>query len=123
MALTPSWTYKLGYSQGIISALQRRTAATEAAHLITYLKATSTILDLGCGPGSITVGLAQIASKGCIVGVDISAVSLALAQKHADDVRAKVASQSGQLGNIRFEELDVLQGLPFEEGSFDVVYS
>lgn len=123
MASTRSQVYKLGYSQGIINALQQRTAATDAAHLLPHLKATSMILDIGCGPGSITVGLAQVASKGCVIGVDISVVSLALAEKHADDVRAKAAPHHRQIGEIRFQELDVLQGLPFEKDSFDAVYS
>lgn len=123
MASTRSQRSDIGYSEGIICALQQRTAAADATHLLPYIKPTSRILDVGCGSGSITVSFAQIATRGYVIGVDISVVSLVLAEKHADDVRSKAASQPGTLGVITFQELDVLKGLPFGDDSFDIVYS
>lgn len=123
MASTRSQKSDIGYSEGIICALQQRTAAADATHLLPYIKPTSRILDVGCGSGSITVSFAQIATRGYVIGVDISVVSLVLAEKHADDVRSKAASQPGTLGVITFQELDVLKGLPFGDDSFDIVYS
>lgn len=123
MTSAPSQGYKLGYSEAIINALQQRTAADDAAHLLPYLKPTSKVLDIGCGPGSISISFARIATNGCVIGVDISTVSLTIAEKHADRARAEAASRPGQLGELMFMELDVFQGLPFEDSSFDVVYS
>lgn len=51
----------------------RRTAQTCAAHLLPYLKPTHRILDIGCGPGSITIGLAELVTDGEAIGIDINA--------------------------------------------------
>ncbi|KUI67719.1 hypothetical protein VM1G_03573 [Cytospora mali] len=125
MASSSSHAHKVNYSEDFLGVLKQRSAATDAAHLLPHLKPTSTILDIGCGPGSITVDFAQIAFEGCIIGVDIARVSLALAQKYVNDVKAEVAQASppGKLGSVSFHELDVFKGLPFDDNTFDVVYS
>lgn len=50
----------------------RRTAQTCAAHLLPRIKKHHRILDVGCGPGSITVGLAELVPDGEVVGIDIN---------------------------------------------------
>lgn len=64
-----------------------------------------TILDLGCGTGTLTVQLADLGSK--VVGVDSSQNMIDKAQK--------------QFGNIEFFVCDAL-ALPFDE-EFDIVFS
>ena len=49
----------MGYSDIFLKLLRRRSAGRNAAHL----------LDLGCGPGSITLGLAQAVWPGEVTGV------------------------------------------------------
>lgn len=49
-----------------------RTVAEHAAHVVPYLKPDSTILDVGCGIGSITLDLAKRVPKGRVVGMDIN---------------------------------------------------
>ena len=39
--------------------LARRTAAKEGAFFLAYLRPGMRLLDLGCGPGSVTLGLAE----------------------------------------------------------------
>ena len=51
--------------------LERRTAARSAAFLLPHLRPGMRLLDFGCGPGSITVGLAGVVAPGEVVGVDI----------------------------------------------------
>ena len=63
--------YTLGYSPQTIQQLQRRTAANEAGFLLPHLSAGMRLLDCGCGPGSITAGLAEAVAPGQAVGVDI----------------------------------------------------
>ena len=44
--------------------LALRTAAKEAAFFLPMLRAGMRVLDLGCGPGSITLGFAQAVAPG-----------------------------------------------------------
>ena len=55
---SPDLDYTLGFSEEFLDSLMRRTAKTHAAHLLPYLKSGMRLLDIACGPGSITVGLA-----------------------------------------------------------------
>ena len=51
----------------------RRTAQACATHLLPYIKPNHQILDIGCGPGSITIGLAALVPDGEVIGIDINA--------------------------------------------------
>ena len=51
--------------------LERRTVATSAGFLVPYLRSGMRLLDCGCGPGSITVGLAEVVAPGETIGYDI----------------------------------------------------
>src|SRR3712207_7201034 len=50
--------------------LARRTAADAAAFLLPHLRPGMRLLDAGCGPGTITVGLAGAVQPGEVVGID-----------------------------------------------------
>ena len=63
--------YTLGYSSQTVQRLQKRTAAKEAGFLLPHLSPSMRLLDCGCGPGSITAGLAEAVAPGQVVGVDI----------------------------------------------------
>lgn len=56
----------------IAMAYSHRQATDCCAYLIPYLKPTFDILDVGCGPGSITKGLADLCPQGKTLGVDFS---------------------------------------------------
>ncbi|HVQ96348.1 MAG TPA: methyltransferase domain-containing protein [Mycobacteriales bacterium] len=78
-----------------------RTAATQAAFLLPYLRPGMTLLDLGCGPGSITVGLRDAVAPGLAVGLDAR-----------PQLREAVPVVGG----------DVTR-LPFAAASFDAIYA
>jgi ubiquinone/menaquinone biosynthesis C-methylase UbiE len=67
------------------------------------------VLDVGCGPGSITLGLAQAVSPGDAVGVDLQ-------QRVVE--RARVLAAERGISNVRFEVADAYE-LPFPDGMFD----
>jgi SAM-dependent methyltransferase len=117
MAQPEAGSYKHGHSAYTTATHERRSADSDAAFLLPYIKATDRILDVGCGPGTITTGLARHASAGSTVGVDMSSAVLAKA-------RALAASSdvptSGP-GSVVFEAGNVLQRLPFADDEFDVV--
>lgn len=91
----------------------RRTAERNAAFLLPHLKPGMRLLDVGCGGGSITLGLARAVAPGETVGIDLSGPSI----EHAREL----ASTQG-VASVRFEAGDAAK-LPFEDGSFDAVFA
>lgn len=110
--------YKQGYSSQTVATQQARTAEAEAAFLLPYIKKTDSILDVGCGPGTITAGLAKCASEGRTTGIDISANVLDRAKAAADE--ASIPHEGP--GSILFKEGNILEGLPYPDNTFDVVF-
>ncbi len=103
--------YIHGYHQVIVKSYTKRTAETCAAFLLPHLRPDAEILDMGCGPGTITVGLASRVAR--IVGLDMSPEMVEDARNHA--------TRSG-LGNASFE-VGSAYDLPWDADSFDVVYA
>ncbi len=90
-------------------AFARRSAATNAAFLLPHLRPTDRLLDVGCGPGSITLGLAD--HVGEVVGVDVD-----------DAFLADARTRAGDRTDVRFERADVCDRLPFDDDAFDVAF-
>lgn len=103
--------YTHGYHPAILESYTRRTAENSAAYLLPRLRAEAEVLDVGCGPGTITAGLAQRAGRA--VGLDMSAEMVAAAREHA-------AAEG--VGNAAFEVGSAYE-LPFDGASFDVVHA
>lgn len=112
--------YTAGYSEAVLRNHKSRTVDKDAAHLLPHLKPADKILDAGCGPGTITVGFARVATQGSVVGIDLSDSVIASAQQLVDDV---LADPNRPAGEIQLQTGNVLTGLPFGDESFDVVYS
>jgi ubiquinone/menaquinone biosynthesis C-methylase UbiE len=111
--------YTQGYSNYTTATQQSRTSESSAAFLVPHIKSTDCILDIGCGPGTITTGLAKYASKGSIIGVDISTAVLDKAKILAAE--ANVPTQGP--GAVVFEQGNVLERLPYSDASFDIVFA
>ncbi len=71
------------------------------------------LLDCGCGPGTITLGLAEAVSPGQVVGLDLEASQIDLARS--------LAVKRG-LKNVEFKVGSIYE-LPFARHSFDVVFA
>lgn len=104
-------SYMPGYTSNRLDLLRRRTVETHAAFLLPHLASTSRVLDCGCGPGTITVGLAARAFAGEVVGIDIGA--------HQVRETAALARSHG-LSNLQVDLQDV-RCLGFPDSTFDVV--
>lgn len=114
-----SSTYTQDYSNCTIATHQSRTAELDAAFLLPHIKKTDHILDVGCGPGTITTGLAKYASEGLTVGIDISTEVLGKAKAFA--AAANVPTQGP--GSVIFKEANILGELPYGDDMFDMVYA
>jgi ubiquinone/menaquinone biosynthesis C-methylase UbiE len=104
-------TYTHGHAPATVAQHGRRTAEEAAAFLLPSLRPGMRLLDVGCGPGSITRGLAQRLAPGEVVGLDLSRETLAAA-------RADAAARG--LTNLTYAEGSVYE-LPFPDQSFDAV--
>jgi ubiquinone/menaquinone biosynthesis C-methylase UbiE len=114
----PSY-YTRGHSDYTIATHLRRSAESDAAFLLPYLKTTDHILDVGCGPGTITTSLAKYANQGTTVGIDLSTDVLQKAKTLAAE--SNIPTQGP--GSVVFEEGNVVDGLAYPDNTFDVVFS
>jgi len=105
-------TYSHGHHASVVNDHARRGAADSAGFLLPHIKPTFTILDVGCGPGTITADLAALVPQGHVTGVD--AVASVLTQAW------ETASSRG-VTNIDFQHVDA-NALPFADNAFDVVF-
>lgn len=105
--------YTHGHDASVVNQHARRTAEEAAAFLLPHLRPGQRLLDVGCGPGSITVGLARAVAPGEVVGIDTEPAVL-------EDARARAAAEG--VANVRFEEASVY-ALPYADASFDAAYA
>src|SRR5215207_2615574 len=73
--------------------LSARTATREAAFFLPHLRPGMRLLDAGSGPGSITLGLAEVVAPGHVVGVDL---------QPAQVERARAIAAERGVANARF---------------------
>ena len=104
--------YVHGHADAVRRSHGRRTVANSAAHLRPRLAPGLSLLDVGCGVGTLTADLAAHVAPGRVVGVDSSAEVLRAARAAADERGVRV-------------ELAVADAcaLPFADGEFDVVHA
>jgi ubiquinone/menaquinone biosynthesis C-methylase UbiE len=112
-AAPASETYQLGHHPSVVARHARRTAETAAAFFLPFLKPGMRLLDVGCGPGSITSGLAQRVAPGETIGIDPSADVIATARSPAGATAAR---------NLNFEVGSIYEPR-FAAGSFDAVFT
>ncbi|KXG49273.1 uncharacterized protein PGRI_031430 [Penicillium griseofulvum] len=105
--------YVADHSAPVLRTHAWRTPQNSTAYLLPHLQPTSQILDIGCGPGSITTGLAALVPAGHVTGIEPTSLPLEAA-------RALAASEG--ITNISFKEGDI-HALPFADESFDIVHA
>ena len=108
----PYAKYAGNYSS-VSSWHEQRTAENSCAYLLSHIKPHMHILDIGCGPGTITCDLATHVPSGQITGLDPASPSIEKARKTADERGIK---------NADFDTGDIF-ALPFEDGTFDIVHA
>lgn len=105
--------YAGGYDQRVVGGLSRRTVTHEGAFFLPYLQPGMDVLDCGCGPGTMTVQVAEIVAPGTVVGIDLEETQFAVGRERA---------RTRGVDNVRFEQASIYE-LPFADSSFDAVYA
>lgn len=100
--------YTHGHHSSVLASHATRTAASSAAYLWPHLRPGMSVLDVGCGPGSITVELATAVAPGRVVGIEPVLAPLAVA-------RALPADVEWALGDV--------YGLADDDDTYDVVHA
>jgi len=108
----PDDRYTHGHHPSVLRSHTWRTAQNSAAYALGRLAPGQDLLDVGCGPGTITCDLAELVAPGRVVGIDAAAEVLPRA----------APGTPGTPGNVSFEVGDVY-ALAFDDGSFDVVHA
>jgi 2-polyprenyl-3-methyl-5-hydroxy-6-metoxy-1,4-benzoquinol methylase len=75
--------YAFGYSPAAVGMMESRSVEQHAKFFVQHLSPGMDVLDIGCGPGSITVGLANLVAPGEVTGIDIESSQVELAQSRA----------------------------------------
>ena len=104
--------YRLAGDAPTRDLFNRRTLERDAAHLAPRLRAGMRVLDLGCGAGSLSLGIAAAVSPGEVLGIDLQASVIE---------RARAAAEEAGLRNVHFE-VGNIDGLELPEASFDLVH-
>lgn len=103
-----------GHEKSVVSAHSWRTVENSIPYILPYLVSQElNILDVGCGPGSITIDLASRVPKGQVTGVDY-------ADKVLEEARANARNKGCE--NVKFVAASVYE-LPFEDHTFDITHA
>ncbi|HEY1640935.1 MAG TPA: methyltransferase domain-containing protein [Streptosporangiaceae bacterium] len=102
-------SYLHGHHDSVLRSHRWRTAENSAGYLLPHLRAADRVLDVGCGPGTITAGLAARVAQ--VTGVDA-----------APDVLAAAREAVAGLPNAVVEAGDVYH-LGYPDDAFDVVHA
>ncbi|WP_407548958.1 class I SAM-dependent methyltransferase [Streptomyces sp. Pv4-95] len=108
-----SAVYTHGHHESVLRSHTWRTAANSAAYLLDSLLPHMQILDIGCGPGTITADLAALVPDGQVTGLE-----------HAPAVleQARATADAHGVDNVRFAVGDV-HALDFPDNSFCVTHA
>ena len=104
--------YLHGHHESVLRSHRWRTVENSASYLSAHLRPGQSVLDIGCGPGTITVDIAARVDPGRVTGIDVS-----------EDVldAARAEAQVRGLSNVSFATADV-HALEFP-AAFDVVHA
>lgn len=105
--------YTHGHHESVLRSHRWRTAENSAGFLLPHLRPGQAVLDVGCGPGTITADLAALVAPGPVVGLDA-----------APDVIATAIAGTAEraLPNLSFTTGDAYR-LDLPDDRFDVVFA
>lgn len=105
-------SYTPGHTENATDFMAQRSFESHASFFTPYLEESHVVLDAGCGPGSISIGIAAAVSSGRVHAIDFGESQIESAMHRA--------KQAG-ITNIEFTKASCYE-LPFEDNSFDRVF-
>lgn len=105
-------TYTHGHADAVLRSHRWRTVDNSAAYVAERFVPGVDVLDVGCGPGTITIDIARRVAPGRVVGIDASSEVIAAARAAAADAGATVDLAVGDV-----------YALEHDDDSFDVVHA
>ncbi|PON17330.1 hypothetical protein C2W62_13760 [Candidatus Entotheonella serta] len=90
-----------------------REAASAADFFLPYLQPGMSLLDCGCGPGALTLGMAEAVAPGQAVGIDLEPTMIE---------RAIALGTERQVTNVQFRTANICD-LPFPDNAFDALFT
>ena len=111
--------YTHGHHDSVLRSHRWRDASNSAAYLLPHLSPGMTVLDVGCGPGTITLDLAARVAPGAVTGLDAAAEVVAEAEARR---RTAVADGTPGAATTTFTTGDVY-ALAADDGAYDVVHA
>ncbi|KAG7661100.1 uncharacterized protein J8A68_005391 [[Candida] subhashii] len=111
--------YSKGFQKSIADTHSWRNVENSAKFVLDVLKPNFKCLDVGCGPGSITVDFANYLPEGSIIGVEPTPELIDTANQY----KLKYIETTGKkLDNVSFQDGSIYK-LPFEDNTFDLVHA
>jgi len=106
--------YLHGHHESVLRSHRWRTAENSAAYLLPRLQPGQSLLDVGCGPGTITADLAALVAPGRVTALE-----------HTDDALALARDEIARRGitNVDFMVGDVHDLLDIPDDAHDVVHA
>jgi ubiquinone/menaquinone biosynthesis C-methylase UbiE len=104
-------TYQHGHHASVVADHAKRTAEVAASFFLPFLEPGMRLLDIGCGPGSITSGLAQRVAPAETIGIDPSPSVIETARSLANGI-----------AHLAFEVGDIYQP-PFGAETFHAIFA
>jgi ubiquinone/menaquinone biosynthesis C-methylase UbiE len=102
--------YTPGHSTNATAFMAARSFGSHGEFIRPDIKSGMKVLDCGCGPGAISVGIAEaVGPAGHVTGVDFGESQIEVAKARARP-------------NLTFRVASIYE-LPFEDGTFDLVFS
>jgi SAM-dependent methyltransferase len=106
-------SYTPGHTQNATDFMSKRSLQSHGEFFLSYLTPGMSVLDCGCRPGTITLGIAARVAPGNVVGVDFASSQIEQATANA---------RQGSIPNVEFKTADCYS-LPFDANAFERVFS
>ena len=92
--------YVRGYQASVLQSHSSRNATNSAAYLLPHIELAMHILGVGCGPGTITMDLAQFVPDGKVSGLECESAQEVVQQATASALQYNIPNVKFITGDV-----------------------